>query len=85
MVWGFTTSCYQLGGKKSWFSLGPAACGAEWRSCTEEVGIAGDTCNRMKFFLDHGLAAADINRLAGDAFGWVRGKVANQFGDFIGL
>jgi hypothetical protein len=36
-------------------------------------------------FLGHGLAAADINRLAGDALGLIRGKITNQLGDFIGL
>jgi len=36
-------------------------------------------------FLDHRLATADINRLAGDAFSLIRGKVTNQFGNFIRL
>ncbi len=35
--------------------------------------------------LNHGLAAADIHRLSGDAARGIRGDIANKLGDFIGV
>ena len=84
MVWVFTTSCYQLNGKKSWFSLGPPRAAQNGSHSLKKLKSLAIPAAGI-IFLDHRLATADINRLAGDALGLIRGEITNQFGDFIGL